>query len=75
MAEQMFASGFFCMWKWVVYNANSLPSQRHAESRAGPGEAAIAWCLGNWGRVVKSGKEVLAAGQALVDVRGKWLRR
>lgn len=33
----------------------------------------LAWSLGDCCRVVKSGKKVLAAGQALLDVRGKQL--
>lgn len=33
----------------------------------------LAWSPGDCYGVVKSGKEVLAAGQALLDVRGKQL--
>lgn len=38
MAGQMCARWGFCRWKWVVRNANSLPAEGHAESRAGPGQ-------------------------------------
>lgn len=41
--------------------------------RAELGLEKVAWSLGDCCRVVKSGKEVLAAGQALLDVRGKQL--
>lgn len=70
----MCKEGFFWTWKWVVCHTNSLPAVGHDE-RAELNLEKVAWRLWDCRSVVKRGKEVLAAGQVLVDVRGKQLMR
>jgi len=65
--------GFFARGS-VLYIIQTT-CQPEGTLRAELGLEKLAQSLGDSCRVVRSGKEVLAAGQALVDVGGKWFTR